>query len=232
MRARDLRPLVQGDLDGLCGVYAILNALRVAHANRRSRVREASREPPLIEGSLADEMFLALVRTIRGHSIDDPVVWGIGAARLWRLLRVAGRWLERNHGFAIDVERPFPPRRRPRRATVLTRIQEHLQDEGTAAIVGSRWPWGHWTVVRKVGRTRLVLADSGGWHYVPLQRGRQRHAAHAGLILSDHVFLLSIRPVDGWVSLSDAVDRLLRGQHLLVRYSSLGADRASPRNPW
>jgi hypothetical protein len=181
----------QGDLDGLCGVYSVLNAIRIAHATLRQGPRPGS---PLIEGDEAEAIFLRLTRSISTRTIDDPVVWGINTDRLRRLLSVASRWLERNHGLTLEVARPFRGRRRVRFETVLKHIGDHLHKDGAAVIVGSRWPWNHWTVVRNIGKTRLVLADSGGFHYVPLHRGRLPTAPHARLISVNSVYLLSLRP--------------------------------------
>ena len=187
---RRLGHFQQGDLDGLCGVYSVLNAIRIAHAKLRQGPRPGS---PLIEGDEAEAIFLRLTRSISARTIDDPVVWGINTDRLRRLLSVASRWLERNHGLTMEVARPFRGRRRVRFETVLKRIGDHVHKDGAAVIVGSRWPWGHWTVVRNIGKTRLVLADSGGWQYVPLRRGRERNAPHAGLLIGSSVFLITVR---------------------------------------
>ena len=182
----------QGDLDGLCGVYSVINAIRIAHA--RSRQHSRSFDAPLIDEDEADAVFLRLLRSISGHTIDDPVAWGIGADRMRKLLNVANRWLERKRGLTMEIAWPFRGRRGARFETVLNRIRDHLHKDGAAVIIGSRWPWSHWTVVRNIGKTRLVLADSDGSHYVPLRRGRSPTAPHARLISGNMVFVLSLRP--------------------------------------
>jgi len=143
------KPLEQGDLDGLCGVYAVVNATRLAaHPHRRL---PAARCYELFAALLAE---LADAGRLRGF-----VTHGLGGRVMARLLRRAGRWLRRRHGLALEVHRPFAKRDRPGPEECLRVLAEHLARSGTAAIVGSDQ---HWTVVRGVTPKRLLLADSNG----------------------------------------------------------------------
>jgi len=143
------KPLEQGNLDGLCGVYAVVNAIRLAaHPHRRLRAADGY---DLFAALLAE---LADAGRLRGF-----VSAGLGPRILARLLRRAGRWLRKRHGLALDVSRPFAKRDQPEPEKCLRVLAEHLARSGTAAIVGSD---EHWTVVRAVTPKRLLLADSNG----------------------------------------------------------------------
>jgi hypothetical protein len=91
------RPLRQGDLDGLCGAYAVVNAVRLAALPYR-RLRHAA--CAALFGELVDE--LAEAGRLRAF-----VTGGVGTGTLARLLRRAAAWLEAEHGLALEVRRPF-----------------------------------------------------------------------------------------------------------------------------
>jgi hypothetical protein len=145
-------PLEQGDLDGLCGVYAVVNATRLAaHPHRRLPPRDCY------------ELFAALLAELAGRGpaarLRDPRArrprHGPAAAQARTLAA-------QRHGLALEVSRPFAKRDQPGPDECLRVLAEHLARPGTAAIVGSD---EHWTVVRGVTPKRLLLADSNGRRY-------------------------------------------------------------------
>ncbi len=143
------RPFEQGDLDGLCGVYAVVNATRLAaRPHRRLSAADCADLFAALLAELADE------GRLRGF-----VAAGLGPRVMNRLLRKAGRWLRKRHGLALEVSRPFAKRGQPEPEECLRVLAGHLARPGTAAIVGSD---EHWTVVRAVTPRRLLLADSAG----------------------------------------------------------------------
>jgi hypothetical protein len=143
------RPFEQGDLDGLCGVYAIVNAVRLAaQPHHRLRVADCRELFAVLLAELADE------GRLRGF-----VTHGLGSRVLARLLRRAERWLRTQHGLTLEVHRPFRKQDQPEFDECLRVLTEHLERLGTAAIVGSD---EHWTVIRGVTAKRLLLADSDG----------------------------------------------------------------------
>jgi hypothetical protein len=143
------KPFEQGDLDGLCGVYAVVNATRLAaHPHHRLRVADCRELFAALLTELADE------GRLRGF-----VTHGLGPRILARLLRRAERWLRKHHGLALGVSRPFRKQDEPGPEECLRVLAEHLERPGTAAIVGSD---EHWTVIRAVTAKRLLLADSDG----------------------------------------------------------------------
>ena len=143
------KPFEQGDLDGLCGVYAVVNATRLAaHPHRRLRAADCYDLFAALLAELADE------GRLRGF-----VAAGLGGRVMARLLRRADRWLRKRHGLVLEVSRPFAKRDQPEPDACLRVLTGHLARPGTAAIVGSD---EHWTVVRGVTPKRLLLADSDG----------------------------------------------------------------------
>jgi hypothetical protein len=142
-------PFEQGDLDGLCGVYAVINAVRLAaYPHRRLPTAECRGLFAALLAELAEE------GRLRGF-----VTHGLGPRVLARLLRGSGRWLRKQHGLTLEVHRPFAKRDEPGPEECWRVLTEHLERPGTAAIVGSD---EHWTVIRAVTPKRLLLADSDG----------------------------------------------------------------------
>ena len=137
------RPFAQGDLDWLCGVYAVINAVRLA-ARPHCRLGKAD----------CGELFAALLAELAGAGrLRGFVTGGMGRGMLVRLLRRADRWLRKRHGLALEVSRPFAERDEPGPEACLRVLAAHLARPGTAAIVGSD---EHWTVVRAVTPRRLL----------------------------------------------------------------------------
>ena len=70
------RPYRQGDLDGLCGVYSVVNAVRVLC--------------PELDQEGAEWLFAHLLQSLNESGVDLPiaVASGIGRVELGRLIRV------------------------------------------------------------------------------------------------------------------------------------------------
>jgi hypothetical protein len=82
-------PYCQGDLDGLCGLYAIVNAL--------------STLCPEIDEDIASGLFGHLARHIQVQRLKEPmpiIAYGIGSTSLRILLQRALRFVRRN----LEVE--------------------------------------------------------------------------------------------------------------------------------
>jgi hypothetical protein len=79
-------PFQQGDLDGLCGAYAIINVARLTSCRHLPKAAWRG-------------LFEALVQRLHeAGELDDAVSDGIGARRLRGLLDDACTWLSAEHG--------------------------------------------------------------------------------------------------------------------------------------
>jgi hypothetical protein len=131
--------LHQGALDGLCAVYAVVNAARLCGLEARPAFARACNTVPakvwprlLVEGAYFKEL-----KKMGVAAVSDP--------RLEEALKVRAPF-ERN-----------PP---PNNQTYWARFDELFDDEDTVcAILGVEQPWMHWLVARKNGR-RVLFADS------------------------------------------------------------------------
>jgi hypothetical protein len=190
MLRRVITPLEQGHLDSLCGVYSVINAIRLAadHADRSMLwLRQALRQ------GWDDVLFSHLVRvaTRRRRQLDF-VYSGLDAQGLARLMRAASDWLKQFFDIEIAIRRPFYRQRRVSVPVRCRRMAVHLDEPATAVVVGTACPWSHWTVVARVEPSRLVLVDSGGHSYAPLRPRRGYCDHHAGLIRPNSIFLVTL----------------------------------------
>jgi hypothetical protein len=153
-RAR--KPLRQGSLDGLCGVYAIINAVQCVR--------------PKVSKAMAQRLFQVLVQVLAADDqvkLGKPgrvVYRGITRATLAKLFGTARRHLAAKHGIAFVVAR-LPGRPCPDRpwkiAELTSRLSAHLS-EGGVAVIALRGCMAHWTVLVAVTPKQFRMRDSDG----------------------------------------------------------------------
>src|SRR5215204_6001316 len=93
MMARRLKPYRQGRLDGLCGVYSLINALRLLC--------------PRLDEDACERVFFALIRA-RARQAASPLTVVSGGLSRRELLRLIGCWQRfaaKEFGIALTVNR-------------------------------------------------------------------------------------------------------------------------------
>ena len=195
MPGHSVRGFRQGSLDGLCGVYSIINAVKSAARNGgRPHIKAAA--AAWFSRDEAFELFGALARHLeRDRRLARSYGEGIEPPTLVRLLRHADRWLRRSLGRRLIARRAFFRPARPRRARMVAKIERHLANPNTAALIGLHGHPGHWTVASTVSRQVFRLADSdgGSWLRKSPLRGNHRSGFHSGRIDPYALFLIEIR---------------------------------------
>ena len=198
MPRRQIVGFRQGSLDGLCGLYSIVNAVKAAARNAgRPHTRGAA--AAWFTREEAFELFSALARHLeRDRRLARSYGEGIEPAVLVRLFRYAGRWLKRYQGRRLIARRAFFRPARPGRKRVVEAIERHLAGPNTAAVIGLHGQPGHWTVATASSRMVLRLADSDGgrWLWKHPLRGRNPASFHAGRIDPYALFLIEVRPCE------------------------------------
>src|SRR3954454_7366701 len=93
MALRQLKPYRQGRLDGLCGVYALINALRLLC--------------PRLDEDACERAFCALIQARAQHAASPLAVISGGLTRreLLRLISVWQRVAAREFGITVTVSR-------------------------------------------------------------------------------------------------------------------------------
>jgi len=131
--------LHQGALDGLCAVYAVVNAARLSGLEARPAFARACQAVPpkvwprlLLEGAYFGELKKMGVAAVKDPALETP----------------------------MRVRAPFERNPPPNNLTYWARFDELFDDEATVcAILGVEQPWMHWLVARRSGG-RVLFADS------------------------------------------------------------------------
>ena len=141
----------QGDLDCLCGVYSAINAAKLVLKELR--------------GEKAWELFYRCVKNIeKRKSLASDLTGGLPAPDLRALLRnvLASK-------YEITVKRPFSKIPGIKLNPFLTEIRKFLEDDENRAVIvcfATGWELPHWSVIKSVSKTHLVLLDSAGWNKI------------------------------------------------------------------
>jgi hypothetical protein len=146
----------QGQYDGLCGVYSIVNA--VGELTKTSEKDQDRRKAlfDIVCGQLNEDRLLL-----------SAVTGGISAGDYDVFIRRALEAIEAETGIGIDVATPF---RGGQFATdaFYDGLVAHIGTQGRSLVV--LWVsggWDHWTVVRSISEARVNLIDSDGRDHLP-----------------------------------------------------------------
>lgn len=148
-RALNIQSFRQGQLDGLCGLYVAINAIRL--------LRSADRALSPIE---AKALYVTGVRMLaKREKLASAVLNGV-PDKIWCKLvtKLAGE-LPAGAGQAIDVERPFRGRPRVSRRELLTLIEAAV-DASQPVLLSLSGKHAHYTIVCGYTARRFVLFDS------------------------------------------------------------------------
>ena len=151
--ASALSPYMQGEFDGFCGLYTLVNALRLlmlpirplgyadCKALFRCGIRFLERRDMLISGGFGMPLPL-------WHDLADDMV--VAASEMMTV--------------PITIERPFQ-RYDIHWREVLERITRFIDDQRPVMLV-LRGAYRHHSIVTGYSRTRLRLFDSAGFHWI------------------------------------------------------------------
>lgn len=146
-------PFRQGDLDGLCGLYAAINALQVVLAPH-ARMTGAQGRRLLAAG---------LVFLGRETQLQATCVFGMTAETLLRLIRHLAALAAKGRPYAIEVTLGEPARWS--RQDILRTIDTALE-RAAAVILLLGHTYEHYSVVVGASDTRYLLFDSYKWHWI------------------------------------------------------------------
>jgi hypothetical protein len=147
-RRRRRRPYRQGDLDGLCGVYSIINAARALCTE--------------IDANGATWLFGRLMQSLRkaGPKPSYAVATGIGRGALIALLRDAMACIEHEYGVTLTARRLPEAQRQIRRLDDLWQTLADAISPTSVAVLGLGGKNSHWTVAVKISAKQIKLFDS------------------------------------------------------------------------
>ena len=175
---RLVKPAVQGDYDGLCGLYCLINAVRLVLAPHRELKHEEVRT-----------LFAAGVGFLTSRGALPNAVHSCVTERDWP--KLAARIVEVTEAIAgrpIHLDRPLLPARETCQAA-LSRL-DGLIASSKAACVFLRGRTRHYTVISGYTPASLMLFDSFGYRRVlrsscGTRKGdRRRHRLHLRAIFT------------------------------------------------
>jgi hypothetical protein len=138
----------QGDLDGLCGVYSIVNALRYILHLRDERCQK-----------LFERLIMALERDC--PHLHQPLLRGMYFPQLKRLVAVAAQSRVQGRNLRFEA-RSLRLKRGQRTLPSLWTALDREVGPACVAIVGITGATDHWCVVYRVTPRTLWLLDSSG----------------------------------------------------------------------
>lgn len=140
----NLLPYEQGYLDGLCGIYSVINATRLIVTGMREED--------------AMKLFGKCMIHVEGRkSLGKVSTDGVLMSDIWSILKKVVLIK-----YAIVAERPFQKTREISLDDYFNTLREHFSKGGRrAAIISFECDdWDHWTVVKSISMKRLMLFDS------------------------------------------------------------------------
>lgn len=143
-------PARQGTFDGLCGVYAIINAVDLL-------------EPRTRRSHFHSDLFVQLTHGLRAAALLASMDYGVTPTELARAAKFALDWLAITYDIHLEVSEPFLRRRFARVRPFVRALGEYVDSPRSVAVISLRLPGrSHWTVVREVDGYTLRLRDSAG----------------------------------------------------------------------
>ena len=147
-RRRRSTPYRQGDLDGLCGVYAIVNAVRCLR--------------PSLTQPQAEALFAQLMRVARGLDKGRVAIArkGLTHTQMHRLIEAARTHMLKSHRVHLVAQKvPFDLRRQWS-IGVLWRLIARQVKRKKVVLLGLFGRHDHWTLAVGITRGQITLYDS------------------------------------------------------------------------
>lgn len=147
------KPYRQGRLDGLCGLYACINAQRFIQSVGRPKRRLPWR-------ALFYDCLEHLGET---WSLTDIVAYGLTSQQLWSCAKHLRDRLESKHQATSLLTRPLIGIGHRSAKQIFAKLERSLGRSDRAAILGYDGPsFSHWTTVSHIINKQLMLFDSAG----------------------------------------------------------------------
>lgn len=159
-----VEPWEQGELDGLCGIYAIINAMKVLALSRGRQYSDA-------DGA---KLFKDSVRYLHKRNQLPHALWdGTSIMHVRDFLGIAKRFMRNQYELDIVWRRLAAPGEVTRKDVFWRLLDDALaaRDElydfkqktkhTRVALLGLGHPQPHWTLAYGVGKSSIQLIDSG-----------------------------------------------------------------------
>lgn len=144
-----MRPARQGDFDGLCGLYALINTLDLIGFKR----------PRL---PLHRQLFVELASSIPKSKLRTAIDTGLDGRDLIRAAKEAFPGYRKVLGGVVTVTQPLRKRTFDTDTAFLETMSDIMASGRSALILNLATPsYSHWTVVSSVTPPAIAVRDSG-----------------------------------------------------------------------
>jgi hypothetical protein len=159
-----LAPYQQGQLDGLCGVYALVNAVRLATVAHTSEFDDVAWQ----------DLFCALMSAVE-ETVGTVTAFGCGIneQRLRKIAEAGITHMLAERGIALRIRGAIRRGEAWNFDCIVRRLSELAGEAGCAVLIGLAGYLNHWTVLRGVTQHCLPLFDSSGYARVRLANCRK-----------------------------------------------------------
>lgn len=176
-----MRPARQGDFDGLCGLYALINALDPAAGSR-------PRTP------MHRDLFVALAHALPRQKLRQAMDVGLEGNDLIDAATSAFPLFKKRLGGHVSVMRPFKRQLFKTDADFLEAISDIMASGRSAIILNVHTPtYRHWTVAETITAEDILIRDS--WALKALSRARYTVKRGPYRIHPSDTLLVHFRPL-------------------------------------
>ena len=177
----DMSPFRQGDLDGLCGIYVIINCVRFLCPEANSK--------------FLGKLFRVLVQSLE-REVDKPlaVLWrGIEQPVLLGLIECCIAYVRKKFGIKLRVKSPRRPLRKAKSVAKIWRGVGKSVSKKRVAILSIEGFISHWTAVCAVTPKTMRLFDSSGQRVLRsyccsvARKGKRYHLDPGGIVFFERI---------------------------------------------
>lgn len=145
-------PDQQGNLDSLCGIYAVINAMNLVYPMRRQdRV----------------QLFKHLITTLRKDKyVEIALLSGTYKRHMSLMLAAAAGHMFRQQKAPVTVQPFFRSGKGISMEMYFHKLQEFLEQKNRVVVISLMGRLNHWSCVREMTKTSLLLEDSYGYRFV------------------------------------------------------------------
>ena len=181
---KEVKPFEQGELDGLCGIYSIINSVRRIKEGKILKADEAGIDE-------RNELFLAILNYLHNHY--HGLVFMIDGISIQAIAGILRDIIEPKYN--ITRKRPFDKRPDVKLPEFWDSMQSFMKDTPNGAILlGLGGKHDHWTVVESITDKGMYVMDSDG--LIHFNRGSCTTSARTGVrkkhqLIPTHAYFLS-----------------------------------------
>lgn len=154
------KPYKQGDLDGLCGVYSVINAI----CSILPKSIDADQRETIIKG-----LFKTCIEKLeRRTKLANTIIDGLSSAMLKEMLNDCKDFLDKPHALILDHEQLTIDNSRIDQ--IIKDINEDKLHPNTAHIIGvSSEDMRHWSVIKEIRNGVIYFHDSAYLKDIPIK---------------------------------------------------------------